>query len=90
MTAQQLKTKLFAFKEQYTQDLNLVQAISALELPVIGNGLTGGSYGTSQPYTDHAWGNNVIRICKWGIDEEKPSVEVLEFSPAEYKKYQLA
>ena len=77
-TAADMKAKLFAKMGQYTEERELVAAISELNLPKIGTGLTGGTGGTAQRYTDHKWGKNVIRLCGRGFEDQKPSCEVIE------------
>lgn len=72
-----LKDQLFAMSGQYTEDRKIIAAFLNLELPALRGGLTGGHFGTDQPYTDYSWGGNVVRYASWGMNGQKPFLEVI-------------
>lgn len=50
-------------------------------LPRIASGLTGGTHGTAQPYSDYSiGGGEIVRKCGRGIDGQKPYLELVEYS----------
>lgn len=76
-SSESLRTAILARYYNSTADPIEIAEFRALNLPEIGSGTEGGTYGTDYPYTDYQWFGNVARLTESGWRGHMPTLRII-------------